>query len=283
VKLFAMDLDGTLVARDGSIHPRDAEAIAAARANGVVMTIATGRLTSGTRGVATELGLDAPLVCADGGVIACGATWDILERRPIATEHVASLLERFADGEIASFVFTHDEIHSCERGRAHHPYVQGWSPKITTHRDVAQAPAWRDEPDAAVMVVGIGRADRLDQALGACLEVHGEVDRMTFTFGASTVVRFVGRGASKASGLEAVARRLGVARRDVAVVGDWYNDVSMLRWAGRSFAMPHAPEDVKSEATDVVAAEHAGRGAVAAAIEAWLSSSGDPGGEPATS
>ncbi|MBL8739919.1 MAG: HAD hydrolase family protein, partial [Myxococcales bacterium] len=54
--LFATDLDGTLVGRYGRIHERDIEAIKKARAQGVIFTIATGRLTSGTHPVARQLG-----------------------------------------------------------------------------------------------------------------------------------------------------------------------------------------------------------------------------------
>ncbi|HTJ80608.1 MAG TPA: HAD hydrolase family protein, partial [Polyangiaceae bacterium] len=67
--LFATDLDGTLVDRDGRIHPRDIDTIRRARARGVIVTIATGRLTSGTIPVADTLELDAALVCADGAVV----------------------------------------------------------------------------------------------------------------------------------------------------------------------------------------------------------------------
>src|SRR6185295_14173571 len=109
-------LDGTIVGRDGSIHPRDEVAIAAARRRGVVFTIATGRLTSGTHPVARALALDAPLVCADGGVTACGSTGAILAQRPIAADVVARVVDGFAAAALASFVFTHDAIHSCERG-----------------------------------------------------------------------------------------------------------------------------------------------------------------------
>jgi hydroxymethylpyrimidine pyrophosphatase-like HAD family hydrolase len=56
----------------------------------------------------------------------------------------------------------------------------------------------------------------------------------------------------------------------VAVVGDWYNDVPMFQWAKRSFAMPHAPPDVKQTATDVLPHGAVERGAIADALEAWM-------------
>lgn len=270
-KLFATDLDGTLVDRDGRIHPRDREAIANARARGVVVTIATGRLTTGTHPVARALGLDAPLVCADGGVISCGGTERVLERSPIETERALGILDALADRSLASFVFTDDAVHSCERGRAHHDYVAGWSTAITTHDDVQSAPGWRSEPDQALMVVGIGSRDHVVEVDARVREAAPDLE--TLTFGTRTghhVVRFIRRGVSKGSGLAAVARRLDIARGDVAVAGDWHNDVPMFAWAGSSYAMPHAPEELSALATCTLDPGAMERGAIAEALERWL-------------
>jgi hypothetical protein len=268
--LFATDLDGTLVDRTDGIHARDREAIARAREGGVVVTIATGRLTSRTHPVARDLALDAPLVCADGAVIACATTERLLQRRAIAIAHVEAILVGFAGGGLSSFVFTHGAIHSCERGRAHHAYVQGWARDITAHADVLSAEAWRSDPDATVMIVGIG-AEPAALAVEALLApVAGHVDSLSFGHAGLRVLRYVSRGTSKGTGLAEVARQLGVPRERVAAVGDWYNDTSMFGWAARSFAMPHAPDDVKATATDVLPDRAAAGGAIAGALDAWL-------------
>jgi hydroxymethylpyrimidine pyrophosphatase-like HAD family hydrolase len=58
-------------------------------------------------------------------------------------------------------------------------------------------------------------------------------------------------GVSKASGLEYVARELGVDAADVLAIGDGRNDIEMLRWVGRGVAMGQAVDEVK-EAADAV-------------------------------
>lgn len=268
--LFATDLDGTLVDRFDGVHPRDRAAIARAREAGVIVTIATGRLTTRTHPVAKELGLDAPLVCADGGVIACGATERILSKRAIAVHHVESILGAFVEHALSSFVFTHEAIHSCERGREHHGYVSGWAHQITTHPDVLAADVWRQEPDATVMLVGIGDEEVTRRVEEMLAHVAPAVELMSFGFGARRVVRFVARGTSKATGVAEVARQLEVPEDRVAVIGDWFNDVPMFEWASRSFAMPHAPDEVKQTATDVLPFGAVERGPIADALELWM-------------
>ncbi len=271
LKLFATDLDGTLLDREGRVRPEDRAAIAAARARGVTVTIATGRLTTGTHAIATDLGLDAPLVCADGGITACASTRKILARRPIAAPRVDSLLDSIEERGLATFVFNHGAIHSCERGAAHHRYVGTWSPEISTHQNVRRAEAWRADEDGVVMVLAMGEPSTVDELVTHASETSPDVEVLAFgiELGRIGVARFVARGVSKGSALATLAASLGIAREDVAVAGDWHNDVSMFAWAGRSFAMPHAPAEVKSHATDHLG-ERGGSGTVAEALERWL-------------
>jgi hydroxymethylpyrimidine pyrophosphatase-like HAD family hydrolase len=70
--------------------------------------------------------------------------------------------------------------------------------------------------------------------------------------------------------LAQLAQRLGVPRARVAAVGDWLNDVGMFAFAGRSFAMGHAPSIVQSAATDVLRSTSRAGGGVAEAIAALI-------------
>jgi Cof subfamily protein (haloacid dehalogenase superfamily) len=270
--LFASDLDGTLLGPDGRVRPRDAEAIDRARERGVRFTIATGRLTSGTFPIAEALRIGEPMVCADGGVVACGATRSVLANSPIAEARALELLETFAREQFASFVFTHDTIHSCERGEPLHGYVRGWSPSIVTVPSVLDSPGWRADPHGVMMLVGVGPAAKIEQLAAHLDEAVPEVEHLTFPVRRTElwVTRIVARGVSKGAGIEALASRLGVPRERVAVAGDWHNDLPMMRWAGRSFAMPHAPDEVKSVSTDHLPEEAYRDGAIAVGLERGL-------------
>ncbi len=191
----------------------------------------------------------------------------MLARRAIAVAEVERILGALVRHDASVFVFTHESIHGCQRGHAYHQYVRGWAREIVTYDDLAAAEVWRSGP---VMVIGIAPPDAIAD-LEAALGPGDQVDVLRFAGGGAEVFRFVSRGVSKGSGLEEVARRLGVARERVCVIGDWYNDVPMFDWAARSFAMPHAPDDVKERASDVLGD---GEGPIAAALDQWLASLG---------
>ena len=268
--LFATDLDGTLVDRQDGIHPRDLEAIATARARGVVVTIATGRLTSKTHPVARALGLDTPLVCADGGVLACSTTERVLRRRFVPTDLAAQILESFRRAELASFVMTPAVIHGCDRGVSHHPYLQGWARSITTHNDLLSAAAWRSEEQGAIMLVGIGDEHAAKAVVTSLASHDALIDTVSFPGASGRVVRVMVKGASKGAALAELASELEIEPAHVAVAGDWLNDLSMFQFAGRSFAMPHAPPEVRAAATHALEHDITRHGAFADALEQWL-------------
>ncbi len=268
MKLFATDLDGTLLTSGDRIHPRDVEAVRKAREQGIIFTIATGRLTSRTHNIARMLELDAPLICADGGVVACSTTERVLSQRPIERELSAELLQQFAQSSLSSFVFTHEAIHSCEAGRAHHSFVRGWAHDVTTHQDVRNALVQDDHP---IMLLGIGAANEVQDVLTQLDAFADAVDTLTFELEGRSVVRLISKNTSKGTALLALAEKLGVAPEDTAVIGDWYNDLSMFQVAGRSFAMPHAPDDVRSYASDGLSVKEArDQGPIASALQRWL-------------
>jgi hydroxymethylpyrimidine pyrophosphatase-like HAD family hydrolase len=236
----------------------------------VIVTIATGRLTSRTHPTARLLGLRAPLICADGGVLACGETERVLERRPLPAALTAEVLDLFAQHGLSRFVFTHEAIHACTRGARYHPYVRVWSHAITAHEDLLQAPLLHPDAEGAIMLVGIGdRAvvERVEMALGVLRE---QVELIVFDVGVGYVIRLMSKGTSKGSALLSLARQLSVQPEHVAVIGDWFNDVSMFEVAGQAFAMPHAPNELKAKASHVLDAEAPARGAIADALERWL-------------
>lgn len=269
--LFATDLDGTLVDRQDGIHPRDAAAIANARSRGVIVTIATGRLTSRTHPIAKALQLDTPLVCADGGVLACSSTERVLRRRSVRAEIAEQVLDAFRVGSLASCVMTDDVIHVCHRDEVYHRYLRAWSHSIRTHSDVRSAVSFREQPEAAIMLVGIGEPDNADAVVEALAPHAATVDVSSFESAVGgRVVRVMARGASKGAALSELAHELEIDAAHVAVAGDWLNDLSMFAFAGRSFAMPHAPPEVRAAATHALEHDVAREGAFADALDQWL-------------
>ncbi|MBI2388763.1 MAG: HAD family phosphatase [Deltaproteobacteria bacterium] len=269
-RLIALDLDGTLLRHDGTIHPRDVDAIRRARARGVYVTLATGRLVGGTLAHARTLELDGAMICGDGATLASAITGEVIDARTVDATTAEGLVGTLREHGLVPFVFSHGEIHADESAREYDGWVRIWSEHIHYHAELIGTDAWRGEATVA-MTLGIG-------AFEAVLTAHVELDRRwgahvlntRFGFGERHMIRSFRPECSKGWALARLAERVSIAREDCAAVGDWYNDVSMFEWAGRSFVMDGAPDDVRGAATDRLTSRAGEGGGVAEAIDALL-------------
>jgi hydroxymethylpyrimidine pyrophosphatase-like HAD family hydrolase len=265
VRLIAIDVDGTLLRSDGTVAPEDRAAIAAVLERGIAVTLATGRLSSSAMPFARTLALQAPLVCADGAVLFCPNRNVPLAQRPLAGPGLESWLRCLGEEALAPFVFTHEAVCGAANDFDRFPFVSGWTPVRTPHEDLAIAAAAAGAL-APITAIGVGpelAVLRAEERLRADPAIADEVAVFPIRTTDHWVVRLTPSGCSKAQGLEQVIEQLSISANEVATIGDWYNDVSMLKWAGHSFAMGQAPQEVKEAAKHSLRATAETGGAVA--------------------
>ncbi len=272
-KLLASDIDGTLLRRDGTIHPDDAAAIRDLQASGVPVTIITGRLYSGSCAIAREVGIAGPIACVDGSHIVEVASDSARFYRSLTGADATALRGVLERHDAASFLFAHDGIIHDAAGEPFAPYVRTWSTKIELVERVITHSHWEHEL-GLMAVVCIGMEDQILSAVAALdEELAGAAFVASFPISRipglhAMIVR--AHGPTKGTAVEWLAEHHGCTPAEVVVVGDWLNDVPMFDTAGRSFAMGQAPEEVKSRATDHLdASGHLGGGVAEAIRKAW--------------
>jgi Cof subfamily protein (haloacid dehalogenase superfamily) len=244
IRLVATDLDGTLLAPDGQVTARTARAVAAARAAGIHVVPVTGRPPQATWSLAAAAGLGPLGVCANGAAIVDLERKEVLEVEVMAGEISTGLVDllRLAVPDI--LLATDDlECFSYERGFFSEPLE--WDEKLVEVDDI--------RPVVATGCIKlIARTDRTTAIeLIKLLELAiGEEGHVT-----TSGLDWVDIGApqvSKAYALERVCDRLGVGTDEVLAVGDNYNDLSVLAWAGTAMAPANAIEDVRAVASRIL-------------------------------
>jgi Cof subfamily protein (haloacid dehalogenase superfamily) len=274
--VFVTDIDGTLLGSDGDVHPRDAEAIAALIARGVPVTLCTGRMYSGTREIAEMLDIVGPVACIDGSHIVDASSHLELHSTPLSERGTEALFEALARFRPAAFAFSGDRLFHDAHGEQYLDYLSTWSERTELVEKLSDIEAWRPEGASLAALVALGTPTQV-RAVEAFLAEHAEhVQTVSFEVGrpgfAGTwglVVRAA--GVDKGTAIDWVARHHGVTAAEVVAVGDWLNDIPMLKRAGRSFAMAQAPIAVKAAATDILkASASTGGGLAEAALRAGL-------------
>lgn len=276
-RLLALDLDGTLLRRDGTIDPRDREAVAELRAQGVEVTLVTGRLYAGSQHVAAELALEAPVACADGAQLVDPTTGQEIEHHGIVGEAAAVVRETLQDCPAATFLLFDDQVIFDQRGQPFSPFVQAWSPALEQVEQLFEHPAWDSARGLSGVVAVSSEASVRDAAQALRRDDRIEV----FDFVSTNAPGRAGQppihallahaaGVSKGRAIVEIAERCGCTPAEVVAVGDWLNDVDMFAAVGRSFAMAQSPQAVCQAATDQLVSEaHKGGGVAEAIRRAW--------------
>ncbi len=267
---MAVDLDGTLVDAEGIVHGEDREAIAALAARGIPTTIVTGRLFSGTRTIAADVGATGAVACVDGCHLVEAASGHEFHHGSLAGDRAAQVRALLVDRGVATFAFAHDQILYDDEGAPYVSYIRTWSLEQVWTQCVTSHPHWEHARGVTALVcVGIEQEIKrlqteLQSTLGSVVyAVAFPVRRLEPQGGWGMVIRAAGY--SKGTALLWLAQHYGVLPEEVIAVGDWYNDVPMFEAAGRSFVMRQAPRAVKEAATDQLEADALTGGGIAEA------------------
>ena len=246
--LVAIDLDGTLLRSDRTVSGRSRAAIAAVRAAGAEVVVATARSPRSARELAADAGIGGLAICANGATV-----YDLDADRlvahtslPAATAHrlVVALRERFP-----GIVFGWE-----------HELRFGSEPAYEALRD----PEWWPRPEGSYppcdplewtlpmtkLLARLPAAD-LEHVLAVASEVAGS-DAST-TLAGEAFVELAAPGVAKEAALERIASAMGISADQVIAFGDHVTDAGMLIWAGRGVAVANAHPAALAAADEVTA------------------------------
>jgi Cof subfamily protein (haloacid dehalogenase superfamily) len=264
--LIASDVDGTLLDDDEKITHRTREAVLAAVDSGAHFVLATGRPPRWVHPVVDALGFAPMAVCANGAVIYDPATDRILSARTLSADALAELAEiatRVIPGAGLAVERVGNSAHDAATPQfvSSPGYEHAWLNPDNTEvsvDDLLSAPAVK-------LLIRKAGARSSDMAAELAKHVGLEGD-ITYSTN-NGLVEIVPLGISKATGVDELARPLGITAEGVVAFGDMPNDVPMLGWAGLGVAMGNAHPDAVA-AADEVTASNADDG-VARVLERW--------------
>lgn len=262
IDLIALDLDGTVLDEDLHYTERVAAALAAAQAQGVRVTIATGRAFVAIRPLAQALRIQAPVIGYQGGIVVDPTTGHVLHRITMPDDLARAAIHQALAEDLDFSLFVNDTIYQRELRRSREFYDRWFglplriAPDLTTALDQGSATKFilTAEPEESLRIEARWRAHFGDQ-------LHMVRSHRLFFEGTP-------QGVSKGVALAWVAARLGVPRARVMAIGDAENDRAMIEWAGVGVAMGNAAPDVQAVADWVAPPVH--EDGVAAALERFV-------------
>ena len=262
---FACDLDRTLIAEDLVLRPRTARALRDARDAGIHVVLATGRMFRSVRRYLDDAGLGGPVVCYQGAVVADADTGRFLLHEPIPLELARETIAAVEREGYGLNCYVDDELYVATETAEARRYAEFQHLPIHT---VGPLLDWLDAPPTKLVTIGDPHAlDELERRMKAEFDGRLYVSKSLPYF-----LEFASPEVTKASGMEFVARHLGLERERVVAFGDGENDVELLAWAGYAVAVANAHERVLAVADHVC--PPVGEEGVAQVVEAFLARRG---------
>jgi Cof subfamily protein (haloacid dehalogenase superfamily) len=282
IKLLTLDLDGTLLDSRGKIPNANRAAIRAAEAKGVLVTIATGRRFWDARPVGLELELNAPLITHNGALLKYADTLENVAFS-VLNESVAAEILRAGKAAGGNALVSADP-----HGKGTLFYDRVSADNVPLQRYIEWANRLHGEDAGAVRRVGdlaeiVGSYEIIHISFsGTCaamaemeIFLSGELGdtvtilstiypRLDFT-----LIDILPADASKGGGTEKLARLEGIVPDEVMSIGDNFNDLEMLEFAGTAVVMGNADPGLleREEFYTTVSNDECG---VAAAIERFI-------------
>jgi Cof subfamily protein (haloacid dehalogenase superfamily) len=255
VRLVAIDIDGTLLPTFGQkLTPRNADAIRAAQAAGITIAVATGRRTAYAAPLLDGLDLraDTPLITSNGAVTRTlgGDALDHCQLPAPVARGLCGLLRPFG-----TLVFTFDRVGKgelvLEDLETAHNRIEMWveanRKAIEVVRPLERALSDGEDPIQGMVTGSLENMRRAEQALkespwhGVC-----ECVRTEYPVRDLSILDLLAPGVSKGWALARLANRLGIDRSESMAIGDNWNDVEMLEWAGQGVLMGNATHELRS-------------------------------------
>lgn len=250
IKLIATDVDGTLVADDHlTIPPINIKSLKMAKENNIKIAISTGRPYSLTDIESAKLGSVDYLVLSNGAVVVDAKTLEVIYDCYLPLEPLKKIIPIFEKYPVVYEIYADCKGYITRYTYDHYFDIEGlpqvFLKEYRGRMNLCDNPydVIRTKPVEKINVDHIPK-----DCIEAVLEELNEIPNLVFSSGFQGNMEITSKGADKGKALAWLAEKLEIIGEDVMVFGDSANDVTMLQFAGYSYAMINGNQKAKDAA-----------------------------------
>jgi Cof subfamily protein (haloacid dehalogenase superfamily) len=246
IKLLILDIDGTIAGSSNQVSHRVKQAIKAAQDGGIKVGIATGRMYKSALRFHHEIGADLPLIAYQGAWIQDPVSGKTHRHLPVPLEIAKELIDYFEQPHLLNRLSIHVYRDDCL-------YVRGINADTELYVgrsgiDVSSVPDLRTVlTDHPTKILAMSEDTDLIEQLRLDLRQRYTPEELHVTTSVPIFLETTQSGVNKGTAIDYLTKDLiGIASENVLAIGDNYNDVEMIAYAGIGVAMGNAPADVQS-------------------------------------
>lgn len=247
LKLIVSDLDGTLLRNNGEVGIETKNLIRQLQDRNVIFALATGRLHSGVIGIARELSISAPIISLDGSMIKNTTDDSIVYESFVKTKHVKRALN-FAEERLLNIVLCHDEAIYYT---SNNPNMKMLSDRYgAKYKEVSSYNDYIDRTLEVVLFSDTANSMKYVRdrflfpiSIGCSVSYYKSNRLPNISF-----LEIRRSGSTKGKGMQRLLKYLKIIPYETAVLGDWYNDISLFETNAFKVAPSNAIPEIKRRA-----------------------------------
>lgn len=247
-KCCVCDLDGTLLDSSNKISADDRHALQMLSGLGVEIIIATGRSDLMIKEYLNDLGIKAPVISCNGGLIRDSCTGEILHMNLINPQIACRVIEYCSENRIQYLVYTPDTVyysHNNERANRYLDYNQTAPQKFKIPLTEINAADRNIVLNNTIKILICGEKLSLIDELN---RIFNRDNKLTIVSSSRDLIDIMASNTTKGGALVKLSHILNINLEKTVVFGDNYNDISMFEAAGLGIAVSNGEEELKKVA-----------------------------------
>ena len=253
IRLLVLDIDGTIAGSSNSIREPVKRAVQAAQAQGIQVAIATGRMYRAALRFHEDIGANLPLMAYQGAFVKDPTSQTLHRHWTLSQPHATALLDYFEQPELRHELSVHfyidDQLYVREVTpmTAYYTERSGVTPIVVGDLRSVLTDAPSSQP---TKVLAMSQDTDLIQAIQRILKQTYAPTELYVTTSVPIFLEATNPAVNKGTAVRYLAEEfLGLKPENVMAIGDNFNDLEMLEYAGIGIAMGEAPAGVQAVAT----------------------------------
>ncbi|HBC95855.1 MAG TPA: hypothetical protein DC034_03540 [Clostridium sp.] len=237
-KLVSADMDGTLLNENHVLSEKTVEAVKKVRNLGLKVILVSGREFNGLKNFLKELNLDDFAICLNGANLY--RKNKLILGEPVDNSVCSKIIHMAEENNIYCILFDEKKV-----------YVEKFTDYMNLNDYIAYfrmvgklSSFFRNQP--MYKIVLMQDRNKLLKIRKKILDEFG--DKINANFSLPNYLEIFSKKVDKGSMLEKVAEYYGIKQNEILSIGDWDNDISMIKYAGFGIAMGNGSTGLKSAA-----------------------------------
>jgi Cof subfamily protein (haloacid dehalogenase superfamily) len=245
-KMICLDIDGTLLNSKHQISETVKETIKlVVSRNHIPIILVSARMPKGITFLQKELGITAPMICYSGALI-LDETGTPLGAERINIAYLEEIHEITSQWNLHMSLYKDDQwyVESMDAWAKQESKITNIKPTVTSV--VTLFEQWKKDGSGPNKILCMAKPKQMLR-----LKSELQIEALNIYPSKPTYLEIMPKQASKTSAIQVLQRKFGINQSEIIAMGDNYNDIDMLAYAGLGIAMGNAPDEVKKQAKEV--------------------------------